>query len=318
MKFEFDDIESCEQIGNFKDEYVYDIEMEDSTHTFIGNDMLVHNSLFVSFKPAMDACDWRHNFKNELEFIHSMDKNRYAGYFKNNLEKYAASFGVENKEDFELERISESVINIAKKKYIQHIVYEDGINYDRLSYLYPKGVELVRRSTPLFAREKIVEIVKYLFSHPDSFNIKDLLKLVKDLRKEFDMMIPDKVDEICMQSSVSNYETKVIDDKNGAHFAVKAAAYYNHLLYKNVDMQEKYEFIRSGAKIKYYYCKNGMNDIFAFNRGSFPIEFAPPVDLPVQFAKSMLSPINSIIEPLKMPAINERLTVLMDIFNGAF
>ena len=262
------------------------------------------------------------NWNNELDFIQGVDFFRYGGYFKMCLEEYAESYGVKNREDFELERISESIINIAKKKYIQHIVYEDGIPFDRLSYIFPKGVELVRSSTPAFAREKIVEIVKYLFSHPDTFNIKDLLKLVKNLRKEFELA---NIDDICMQSSVSNYETKVLDDKeklnfiSGTHFAVKAAAYYNWLLHRgDRSLQQKYEFIKSGAKIKYFYCKNKrVNDMFAYIRGSYPMEFAPEVDYDEQFMKSILSPINSIIEPLGIPTITKRLSIVMDIF-GSF
>lgn len=399
IEYIFDEIESCEEVGIFDDEYVYDVEVDDDTHTFIANDILVHNSLFVSFEPAIQHCEWRNivlsnidrfqkpfillenrqetktnntnclgifrevsemkdfliknkevqtviidgyfvksrdinkdeelkellkdkrvvwNWNNELDFIQGVDFFRYGGYFKNCLEEYAESYGVKNREDFELERISESIINIAKKKYIQHIVYEDGIPFDRLTYIFPKGVELVRSSTPAFARDKIVEIVKYLFSHPDTFNIKDLLKLVKNLRKEFELA---DIDDICMQSSVSKYEEKVLDDReklnfvSGAHFAVKAAAYYNWLLHKEKSLQFKYEFIKSGAKIKYYHCKNKrMNDMFAYIRGSYPMEMAPEVDYDLQFAKSILSPINSIIEPLGLPEITHRLSVVMDIF----
>lgn len=393
----FDDVEYCEEIGTFKDEYVYDVEVGDDTHTFIANDILIHNSVFVSFKPAIDNCKWQNlvfndnylnqisekfiilspnpvptknpnlvgqtqivtdlesllsndhdillidghfvkdrrlnklingknniiwNWSSEIDFIQGLDNFRYGDYFKKCLAKYAGQFGVENKQDFELERISESIINIAKKKYIQHIVYEDGIPYDRLNYIFPKGVELVRSSTPLFAREKIVEIVKYLFSHPDSFNIKDLLKLVKNLRREFELA---EIDDISMQSSCSNYETKVLEDKEklefvtGAHFAVKASAYYNYLLNKNKSAQQKYEFIKSGAKIKYYYCKNKkMNDIFAYMRGQYPVEFAPEICYDTQFEKAILSPINSIIEPLGMPQITKRLSVVMDIFSKGF
>jgi hypothetical protein len=261
------------------------------------------------------------NWSNEIDFIQGLDHYRYGGYFKKCLEDYAGSFGVENKEDFELERISESIINIAKKKYIQHILFEDGIPYDRLSYIYPKGVELVRSSTPAFARDKIVGIVKYLFTHPDTFNIKDLLKLVKGLRKEFELA---DIDDICMQSSVSNYEIKVLNDKSlplnfisGAHFAVKSAAHHNYLLLKSKEYQQKYEFIKSGNKIKYYCCKDkSITDMFAYTRGSFPVEFAPPIDYDEQFSKSILSPINSIIEPLGMPEITKRLSVVMDIFSG--
>ena len=186
----YDDIESCEMIGEFNDEYVYDVEVDDDTHTFIANDILVHNSLFVSFKPGIDHCTWKDlqfdnldfldkkfivlskvlpehsnsncvgmasnldelrelltkdydllifdgefiknrdinsmindgvftseikwNWSKELDLIQGMDHFRYGGYFKKCLEEYAASFGVENKEDFELEKISESIINIAK------------------------------------------------------------------------------------------------------------------------------------------------------------------------------------------------------------
>jgi DNA polymerase elongation subunit (family B) len=278
-----------------------------------GLNKMINSGVFTS--------EIRWNWNSEQDFIQGVDHFRYGGYFKKCLEDYAASFGVENKEDFELERISESMINIAKKKYICHITYEDGIPFDRLNYIYPKGVELVRSSTPAFARDKIVHIVKYLFSHPDTFNIKDLLKLVKNLRKEFELA---DIDDICMQSSVSKYEIKVLDDSklplqfvSGAHFAVKSAAHHNYLLLKSKEYQQKYEFIKSGNKIKYYCCKDkSITDMFAYTRGSYPIEFAPAIDYDEQFSKSILSPINSIIEPLGMPEITKRLSVVMDIFGG--
>jgi DNA polymerase elongation subunit (family B) len=278
-----------------------------------GLNKMIKNGVFTS------SIGW--NWPSEQDFIQGVDHFRFGGYFKKCLEDYASSFGVENKEDFELERISESIINLAKKKYICHITYEDGIPFDRLTYLYPKGVELVRSSTPAFARDKIVGIVKYLFTHPDTFNIKDLLKLVKGLRKEFELA---DIDDIAMQSSCSNYDIKVLNDKSlplqfvsGAHFAVKSAAHYNYLLSKSKDHQQKYEFIKSGTKIKYFVCKDkSVTDMFAYIRGSYPHEFAPPIDYDTQFSKSILSPVNSIIEPLGMPEITKRLSVVMDIFSG--
>jgi hypothetical protein len=291
-------------------------------------DLLIFDGNFIKdrrlntmINSGVFSSDIEWNWSSEQDFIHGVDHFRYSGYFKSCLDSHAAKYGVDNQQDFELERISESMINIAKKKYICHITYEDGIPYDRLSYIYPKGVELVRSSTPPFARDKIVDIVKYLFSHPDTFNIKDLLKLVKNLRKEFELA---DIDDIALQSSCSNYDIKVINDKtlplqfvSGAHFAVKSAAHYNYLLNKNKDLQQKYEFIKSGTKIKYYCCKDkNVTDMFAYMRGSYPIEFAPAIDYDIQFSKSILSPINSIIEPLGMPTITNRLSIIMDIFTG--
>ena len=277
---------------------------------------------FVAENKLEDKLRW--NWSNELDFIQGMDYYRYAGYFKKCLAEYAESYGVKNKEDFELERISESVIYVAKKKYIQHIVYEDGIPYDRLTYIYSKGVEMVRRSTPLFARERIMDVIRYIFNNADTFNIRDLLKLVKTLKKEFDLCVPDHIDDISMQSSCSNYEQYVVEDAKKLVFntkapsSVKASAYYNHLLHQNKDLQAKYEFFKSGSKIKYYYCKDAsVNKIFAFMRGSYPIEFAPEIDLDLQFEKCILSPINSIIEHLNLPEITKRLSVVLDIFGGS-
>lgn len=399
--YEFVEIESIECLGNFEDEYVYDLEMEDESHTFMANDILVHNtdSIFVGFEGAIKSCKWKNNLLNqetldtlpkkfsiisssvystdnpnhvssylyegdwenleevfdgtemliissefiknwqldnilkeyngrifynwedELNFIHGLDKFRYANFFKEELDKHADTYGVENVQDFELEKIADSIINLEKKKYIQHISWEDGLYYEALTYFQPKGVELVRSSTSVFARDKskgIPKLVKYLFTNPDTFNIQELLKIVRDMRREFELA---EIDDISMQSSCSKYDEKVISDVdklefvNGAHFAVKASAYHNHLLHKDQALQSKYEFLKSGDKIKYFYCK-GEHPIFAFKRGEFPIELAPEVDYDLHFMKAILSPINSIIIKLGMPEISKRLSVIMDIFGG--
>ena len=55
---EIRDIVRCEKIGNFEDEYVYDIEMNDDTHTFVANNILVHNSIYASYDSIIHTTDW--------------------------------------------------------------------------------------------------------------------------------------------------------------------------------------------------------------------------------------------------------------------
>lgn len=55
---EIRDIVRCEKIGNFEDEYVYDIEMNDDTHTFVANNILVHNSIYTSYERIIEVTDW--------------------------------------------------------------------------------------------------------------------------------------------------------------------------------------------------------------------------------------------------------------------
>lgn len=310
---------NCLGVARDVDEFIELLKLDYET-VIIDGSFVKNRDLNKIIDNGAISIDIKWNWGDELQLIQGMDHFRFAQYFKDCLDDYAAKFGVANKEDFELEKISESIINLAKKKYIQHILMEDGIEYDRMDYIFPKGVELVRSSTPLFAREKIVDIVKYLFMNPDNFNIRELLKLVKSLRKEFELA---DIDDISMQTSCSKYKEKIVDDKqlplrylNGTHFAVKSAAYHNYLLNKNAPLQSKYSFIKSGNKIKYYMCKDfTINKTFAYIRGSFPYEFAPEIDFDEQFLRAILNPINSIIEPLGMPTITKRLSIIMDIFS---
>lgn len=323
MEYYFDEIDSCEQIGSFENEYVYDIEMDDESHTFISNDILVHNSYYMSYKPLIESCNYK---EDELEFILHFDKVIMKKLHHKFLDEYSKRFGVENKQDFELETISNSILFFEKKNYLKNIVYEDGIFFEPLSYFSPTGIKIVRSETPPFVRGKdqkggIWEFIKYLFSNADNLNIKDILKIVKQIRKEFDL---EDVDNISSQTNCSNYPDKIVNDTTnleavlGAHFSIKAAGLYNYLLNKNSEFKTKYDMIRSG-KIKYYYCKHDKNNVFGYIRGMHPIEITDKekviFDYDAQFDKTVLTICNSFLKALDLPMINKRLGVLGSLFD---
>ena len=276
------------------------------------------DSLYISFAPVIKSC----NFKgDELDFILHLDRIIIKDKFTEYLNEYAAVFGVKNIHDFELETINRSALHIQKKNYINNVVWEDQIFYENLSYFYPKGVEIVKSSTPPFVRENIYEFLRYIFANPNNLNIRKILTLVKDLKKQF--MMAD-IEDISMTTSCSNYSTKVIDDVTdvvtvkGAHFGVKAAALHNYLLNKNSEYKTKYDNIR-GGRIKYYYCNHPKNNVFAYMRSSHPYEIVEKENLKIdydeQFDSTMLQIVNRFLEPIGLPTINKRLSVLNSIFS---
>jgi len=317
IEYYFDDIESCEMIGEFEDEYVYDIEVDDETHTFIANNILVHNSLYISFAPMIKSVGYT---GDELDFILHIDRVFIEKLYNGWLDEYAAKYGVKNIHNFELETINRSALHIQKKHYINNVAWEDGLFYESMSYFYPKGVEIVKSSTPPFVRENIYEFLRYIFANPNNLDIRKILLIVKDLKKQFMMA---NIEDISMTSSCSNYPIKVIDDVTdvvcvkGAHFAVKAAALHNYLLNKNSEYKTKYDNIR-GGRIKYFYCNHIKNPIFAYQRGLYPYEICEKegvkIDYDEQFDVTMLSIINRFLEPIGLPTINKRLSVLNSIF----
>ena len=78
---------------------------------------------------------------------------------------------------------------------------------------------------------------------------------------------------------------------------------------------EKYSLIRSGSKIKFYYASpNEHNfDIFAYSPGSFPIEFAVPLDREQQFFRLIIEPINKLLVAMGYPELTAILTRKVEI-----
>lgn len=323
LEYIFDDVEYCECIGEFEDEYVYDIEVDDDTHTFIANDILVHNSLYVSLTPMMKSVgfdkiedvDWGRRFILHIDSIY------IKPLFNKFLNDYASQFGVNSLHDFELETISKSALFLKKKHYLNNVVWEDGVSYPELSYFYPKGIEIVRSSTPPFVRKNIYRVINYLFENAGRVDIYQVLRIVKEIRKEFEMA---DIEDISMTTSCSNYDDKVLDDTHGvecvnaSHFGVKASAMHNYLLNKNSEYKTKYDMVKSG-RVKYYYCNHPIGNVFAYLRSFHPIEIVEKekvmIDMDTQFEKCFLGIVNKFIEPLGLPKINKRLSILNSLFN---
>lgn len=321
IEYFFDDIETCECIGMFEDEYVYDIEIDDDTHTFIANDILVHNSLYISYSPIMESVDFD---GDELQFILHFDSVFVKRLFNKYLDEYAAPYGVKNLHDFELETISKSSLFIEKKNYLNNVVWEDGVFHEDLSYFYPKGIEIVRSSTPSFVRERIYDVINYIFSNPNNISQYKIQAILKKLKEDFKWKSYDDIDSIAMTTSCTNYNDRVIDDvsgvivQNGTHFGVKAAAFHNYILNKNSEYKSRYDMIK-GGRIKYYYCNHHINNVFGYVRSFHPKELVEKekiqIDIDTQFEKTILTIVNRFLEPLGFPPMTKTLGFFESLFN---
>lgn len=311
----FDEIESCEQVGQFEDELVYDIEMEDESHTFIANDMLIHNSGYLIFEEVMEAVQWKGGVK---DFVLKLNEVRIADYIKKVLDKYAESFNVESYLDFELETIAENAIWVAKKKYIQNIIWKDGKDYNP-SFIKTTGLELIQSSTPTFCREKLKEVMQYIFDagNTDIETYSGLIRMIKQMKKQFTLS---NVEQVAKGSSVSKYNKYILDDveeftvESGCPIHIRAAGYHNYLINQDPKLKGKYQLINSGDKIKWYFTQDDFCDVFAFKAGEYPIEIAPKIDIERQFTKTFLEVLNRIIVPAGYQELNPTLAYTVGLF----
>jgi DNA polymerase elongation subunit (family B) len=273
------------------------------------------DSGYLIFEECMDAVNWQGGVK---EFVLTLNRVRLADYVKKVLNEYAKGNNTENYLDFELETIAENAIWVAKKKYVQNIIWKDGKDYDNLSYIKTTGLEIIQSSTPPFCREKLIEVVKFIFSKK-KLNIKDnteLIALIKEIKREFKLA---NIEKISMSRGISDYKKFVLNDvdsmelNKGCPIHVRAGAHHNYLLNQN-KLKGKYELINAGTKAKWYHAEDEFCNVFAYRPGNYPIEFAPKMNLEAQFQATIIDPLNRIVIPAGLPALNPSLAYTVSLF----
>ena len=334
-----DKITSCVHTGEYKDEYVYDIEMDDDNHTFFANDILVHNSAYITLQPLIDACNIP--LEQQLEFDLAFYDEILEGYMDLKFDDYAKrNHCKQNLEKFELEKISRTIIMLAKKNYMCDVEWIDsGARFEPLEHITYTGYDVVKGSTPDYCRQEMKNFVNFvmgILNQGKKPTLGEIVTKLREIKKRFSMQNPN---DISKSTSISNYENFILDDKGPnlifqtnkverdekgnvikvldqklpVPIHVRAAAVYNHMLFnKAKKYKSKYSLLKSGDKVKFYY--TGDDTVFGFVPDLYPMEFAPAMDIDTQFEKMLLSPLNRIIVAIGYSEIPPTLAYTPSLF----
>lgn len=272
------------------------------------------DSVYVKFDEVIQKSEgW---VGDEKEFILKLYKVRLNDYIEKILQKYADDNNAENFLSFELESIAKNAIWLAKKKYMQNIVWKDpDIHYDDLSKISSKGFEIIQSSTPIFAREKLKELLTYIFSVKE-LDMGAFASLLKDVKRQFRLA---NVDQISFSRKVNNYQKYIVNDYEQFEIAskcpigVRSAGYHNYLL-NNSGKKGKYQPLGNGEKCKMYFSEDKSCDVFAYAPGDYPYEFAPKIDYDRQFEKTILDPINRVVTAMGFKGFNRNLIYTTSLF----
>jgi hypothetical protein len=312
-KSKFEKIKSIERLPDFSDEYVYDLEVDDLTHSFIANDILVHNSIYVQFDSAVKSIKGRVFSREEaLALCVEIDRHRLSQYFDIVFEKYGKVFNTKNRLKFKLENLSEYGIWLKKKNYAIKVSYDPNPTYSLTPkeerYLIIKGLEPVKGSYPDWARKKLVELTEYIMEIGKVLNLeRDIVPKLQAIKEEFMAL---SVDEIAFNFKIRIYHKYVESEeplvlKKGISIYPRAAAYYNHLLLKT-GLNRKYTPLREGDKIKFYYCATNDYDfdVFAYAPENYPSEIAPQLDREAQFFSLIVEPVNRLLDAMQLNSLD--------------
>lgn len=273
------------------------------------------DSVFIRYGDIMKKTDFSGTLE---EFVFAIGEHDLNDCVKEMLRGYIKVFnGFQQKIDGQasmklaFEMICHSVLWTSKKKYVKNISWEEGVSFKPLENVAVVGLDINKASTPKFVRELLRESVFYILSHRE-IDMRDFLNHVRMQKSKF--MVAD-VKDISISMRINSYDKMVIRAKDdvfeyapGTTLQVKAASVYNNELRKS-KYKHKYQPIRSGMKIQYYYTTDQRCEAFAFVNGDPCYEFMFPVDYEKQFESIFLSPLNIIITAIGMSPLSRSLVV---------
>jgi DNA polymerase elongation subunit (family B) len=216
------------------------------------------DSVFFSAAPLLNhrIPNWKDNDQDTIAgYVNDIagEMQDYLNNFYNILAKKVFNID-KHRLEIKKEFVSKAGIWIAKKRYAQWIISDNGVPCDRLDV---KGLDVVRSSYPAafrsFMSEVLIEILRgdteeqltdKIYNFKNDLVNKDVVKIAKaGAVKNLSKYMPKKKDQTAMFQFAS-----------GTPAHVKASIAYNQLL-KHYGLDKTHAPLRDGDKIKWVYLK---------------------------------------------------------------
>lgn len=317
-------IVNIEDLGS-TDEWVYDCEVDDKTHAFYANNILVHNSQFVNIqcvtsdmiekqKLSNDIASWSDEKKLELwNWLNDFVEHDVNGFVQNLIK---TTYHTEHPEilRYSLEYIAANGIYEAKKHYCADIIVIEGPEIKRKVKF--SGIELKKATVPPAIKEFLKDI--YLGVLQKKWNEREFVDYIHEAYDKFKTM---SIDDIAIWKGYNTPReaSGFLQMEVGATGISKACTYYNQLI-EHLKLNTKYDNILVGQKVRFAYIipsnEYGIECI-AFHDGQWPDEFNDifKVDYDVMFDKLVTSPLKGFLEATKFKEVNPQKQVVFDIFD---
>jgi len=252
------------------------------------------DSLYVDMSDVVKLLDTKdiNKIVNALDQFCENKIQRVINESYNNLSLYMNAYA--QKMFMKRETIAEKGIWRGKKMYILNAWNIEGVQYKE-PQLKIQGIEAVRSSTPKACRSNIKKALSIIMNS----NEETLQQFIADFHNEF-IQLP--FEEVAFPRGVKGmdkYRDRHSVYIKGTPIHVKGALLYNDMI-KKLSLESKYEMIGDGDKIKFAYLKvpNPLRDTVISVSDRLPAELNIDkyIDREMQFEKSFLDPIKSILE----------------------
>ncbi len=249
-----------------------------------------------------------------VKFLDDVCEKKIQPFIDRTYDKLGSYMMVmEQKMVMKREAIANKGIWTGKKHYILNVFDNEGVLYSEPK-LKIQGIEAVRSSTPAACRKNIKKALSIIMNQTES----DIIKFISDFRQEFTTLPYEDIAFPRGVRDLKKYTDSSAIYKKGTPIHVKGSLVYNELI-KEKKIQNKYPIIADGDKIKFSYLlrPNPARDTVISCPGPLPKELGLDayIDYDMQFDKSFLEPLRSILDAVGWKTDNNTRATLEDLFN---
>jgi DNA polymerase elongation subunit (family B) len=222
--FTLSTLNKVEEVEDF-DGYVYDIEVED-THVFFANDILVHNTDSAYMKyPEKILREEKEDIDNIVtigDTIGVLTNEAFPDFCKT-----AFNCPDDRKHIVQTERetVFDKAFFLSKKRYILHVVDDEGERVDKLKIM---GVEIKKSNTADAVKEMLMRLVEMILDGYDEDEVKRDIRRMKDSYADYDLRdIATPMN--CKTLKTAQDQFEATGSMKGLHYSARSAMFYNSL-----------------------------------------------------------------------------------------
>ena len=272
------------------------------------------DSLYVNMNEMVK----KFNPKDPVKFLDKICREHFEGVLEKSYAVLAKKLDVmENRMEMSREVIANRGVWIAKKRYILNVHNNEGVQYAEPK-MKMMGVDAVRSSTPQVCRDKFKKIFKVIIDEGEIAT----QRFIADFKKEWKQLPPESVSfpRGCNISKKKDgvpftWADKKTIYKKACPIHVRGALLYNHYI-KQAGLDQKYEMVQNGEKIKFVYLKtpNSIKENVIAYANDLPkeLDLHRFIDYNKQYEKAFVDPIKHLLDALNWDV--EPVATLEDFF----